>query len=290
LHYKKSFRTLVVRKSGESLKKYSNTPDLIFANIWSFSGGVAVFFFMLNTRIYVDMAKDALRSQFSPYLLSYYKLRIYTTEKKSYGQIKISQIPSILGLSESTVRRHIKVLSEYGYILEKGLSIEVKAPKNLSNKKSLRYVVINSEIIKGFSWKNIAEFRALLSEIVKQQYEATKNSIIKGFKVKDKHGYKTKVQDLKLIEFKELASLSLSAKISNISIRTEQRYRSLQTVSIYKSKKIFVNVNTKQGGRLDYMKWLSDKKKGKFIECNGKIFFSPVSERKSSLVIKSTRV
>lgn len=236
------------------------------------------------------MAKNALMSQFSPYLLSYLKLRIYTAEKKSYGQIKISQVSEILGLSESTARRHIKVLSENGYILEKGLSIEVKAPKNLSNKKSLKYISIDSEIIKGFSWKNIAEFRALLAEIVKQQYEATKNSIIKGFKVRDEKGYKVRVQDLKLLEFKELAALSLSAKLSNISIRTEQRYRTLQKVSTYKSKKIFVDINVKQGGRMDYMKWLSDNRKGRFIEYNGGVFFSSVSKRKSKLEIKTIRV
>ena len=111
------------------------------------------------------MSKNALASQFSSYLLSYCKLRIYSAENGSYGQVKISKIPNILGLSESTVRRHIKVLAENGYILEKGLSIEVKSPKNLSNKKSLKYISIDSEIIKGFSWKNIAEFRTLLSFI-----------------------------------------------------------------------------------------------------------------------------
>lgn len=235
------------------------------------------------------MVNNALTSQFSPYLLSYLKLRIYTAENKSYGQIKISQVSQILGLSESTARRHIKVLTESGYILEKGLSIEVKAIKNLSDKKSLKYVVIDSGIIKGFSWKNIAEFRALLAEIVKEQYEAKKNSIIKGFKVRDKQGYKVRVQDLKLLEFKGLAALSLSAKLSNISIRTEQRYRSLQTVSKYKSKKTFIDV-TVSGGRLDYMKWLSDNRKGKFIEHNNRIFFSSVSKRKSKLEIKTFRV
>jgi|Laugresp1bdmlbsn_1035097.scaffolds.fasta_scaffold16989_2 DNA-binding Lrp family transcriptional regulator len=245
---------------------------------------------MLNTRIYVDMSKNALASQFSSYLLSYCKLRIYSAENGSYGQVKISKIPNILGLSESTVRRHIKVLAENGYILEKGLSIEVKSPKNLSNKKSLKYISIDSEIIKGFSWKNIAEFRALLAEIVKQQYEATKNSIIKGFKVRDKQGYKVRVQDLKLLEFKGLAALSLSAKLSNISIRTEQRYRSLQTVASYTSEKIFINANGSNEKKLDYMKYLSDKKKGKFIEHNDKLFFSCVSERKSDLRINTFRV
>jgi len=245
---------------------------------------------MLNTRIYVEMAKNALMSQFSPYLLSYLKLRIYTAEKKSYGQIKISQVSEILGLSESTARRHIKVLSESGYILEKGLSIEVKAPKNLSNKKSLKYISIDSEIIKGFSWKNIAEFRALLAEIVKQQYEATKNSIIKGFKVRDEKGYKVRVQDLKLLEFKGLVALSLSAKLSNISIRTEQRYRTLQKVSFYESEKIFINGDLHNGKKADFIDYLCRKKKGKFIEHNNKLFFSCVSERKSELNIRTFRV
>jgi DNA-binding Lrp family transcriptional regulator len=235
------------------------------------------------------MTKNALKSQFSPYLLSYFKLRIYTAENKSYGQVKLSQIPNILGLSESTCHRHIKVLIENGYVLEKGLSIEVKAPKNLSNKKSLKYIAIDSEIIKGFSWKNIAEFRALLAEIVKEQYEATKNSIIKGFKVRDKQGYKVRVQDLKLLEFKGLAALSLSAKLSNISIRTEQRYRSLQKVSSYTSEKIFINSNGGDGRKMDFIKYLSDKKKGKFIEHNDKLFFSCVSERVSDLKINTFR-
>lgn len=244
---------------------------------------------MLNTRIYVDLSKNALTSQFSTYILSYYKLRIYTAEKKSYGQVKISEIPYILGLSQSTAKRHINFLAENGFILDKGLSIEVKSPKNLSNKKSLKYVAIDSETIKGFSWKNIAEFRALLAEIVKQQYEATKNSIIKGFKVRDKQGYKVRVQDLKLLEFKELAALSLSAKLSNISIRTEQRYRTLQKVSVYTSEKIFINSNGSDNSKMDYMKYLSTKKKGKFIEHNDKLFFSCVSERKSDLIINTFR-
>ena len=241
------------------------------------------------TRIYVDLSKSALTQQFSTYLLSYYKLRIYTAEKQSFGQVKISEIPQILGLSTATAHRHIKVLSDNGYILEKGLSIEVKSPKNLSNKNSLKYVLIPIETIKGFSWKNIAEFRALLAEIVKESYEATKNSIIKGFIVRDQQGYKVRVQDLKLFEFKELAALSLSAKLSNISIRTEQRYRSLQTVSIYKSQKIFINANGSNARKLDFMKYLSDKKKGRFIEHNDKLFFSCVSERKSVLEIHTSR-
>lgn len=244
---------------------------------------------MLKTRIYVDLSKHALTASFSTYLLSYLKLRIYTSEKGSYGQVKISDIPNILHLSESTCRRHLKQLIDLGYILEKGLSIEIKSPKNLSDKKSLRYVSFDAEVIKAFSWKNIAEFRALLSEILKENYEKTKMSIVKGFKVRDKHGYKTNIQDLKLLEFKELVSVGLGAKISNISIRTEQRYRSLQKVSTYKSQKVYVDINTKQGGRLDYMKYLSDNRKGKFIEYNGKIFFSEISRRKSKLEINTYR-
>jgi len=245
---------------------------------------------MLNTRIYVDLSKNALRQQFSTYLLSYLKLRIYTAEKGSYGQIKISEVSEILGLSKSTAHRHIKQLSQAGYVFEKGLSIEVKSPKNLSDKKSLRYICFNAEVIKAFSWKNISEFRALLAEIVKENYEKTKMSIVKGFKVKDKQGYKVRIQDLKLLEFKELAALSLSAKLSNISIRTEQRYRSLQKVSKYKTRKVHVDINTSQGGRMDYMKFLSDNRKGKFIEHNGKFFFSEVSRRKSKLEIKVCRI
>jgi len=245
---------------------------------------------MINTRIYVDLSKKALTQQFSTYILSYFKLRIYTSENGSYGQIKISDISKILDLSPATSKKHIKYLSENGYIFEKGLSIEVKSVKNLSNKKSLKYISINSETIKGFSWKNIAEFRALLSEIVKQNYESTKYSIIRGFKVKERDGSTHKVQDLKLLEFKELAALSLSAKLSNISVRTEQRYRSLQTVSVYKSEKIFINANGSNEKKLDFMKYLSDKKKGRFIEHNDKLFFSCVSERKSDLRISTFRV
>ena len=245
---------------------------------------------MVNTRIYTDDAKKALTGQFSIYLLSFYKLRIYTAEKKSYGQIKISEIPSILGLSQSTTAKHIKYLASNGYIIEKGLSIEVKSIKHLSDKKSLKYVVIDSEVIKGFSWKNIASFRALLAEIVKQSYEAKKNSIIKGFKVRDEQGYKKRIQDLKLLEFKELAALSLSAKLSNISIRTEQRYRSLQNVSFYRSEKIFINSSGIDGRKNDFIKYLSKKKKGKLIEHNDKLFFSCVSERKSELNIRTYRV
>jgi len=244
---------------------------------------------MLNTRLYVDLSKDAITQQFSTYILSYFKLRIYTSTFGSYGQIKVSQIPKILGVSNSTAQRHIKYLSINGYILEKGLSIEVKSAKNLSNKKSLKYILISSETINGFSWKNIAEFRALLSEIVKENYETMKNSIIRGFKVRDKHGYKTKVQDLKLLEFKELAALSLSASLSNISIRTEQRYRSLQKVSVYKSEKIFINANGSNEKKLDFMKYLSKRKKGKFIEHNDKLFFSCVSERNSNLRMHTSR-
>jgi DNA-binding Lrp family transcriptional regulator len=281
----------VVRKNRlKALKrKYSNLPTYFFANLLGVFWERCCIFFMLNTRLYVDLSKDAITQQFSTYILSYFKLRIHTAEIGSYGQIKISQIPEILGVSNSTAQRHIKYLSKNGYILEKGLSIEVKSAKNLSNKKSLKYIVISSETINGFSWKNIAEFRALLSEIVKENYEAMKNSIIKGFKVRDKHGYKTKVQDLKLLEFKELASLSLSAKLSNISIRTEQRYRSLQKVSVYKSEKIFINANGSNEKKLDFMKYLSKRKKGKFIEHNDKLFFSCVSERKSSICVNTYR-
>jgi len=273
---------------GKPKKKYSNTLDQTFRR-FLVSFEVLLYFFMLNTRIYIDVAIQALTGQYSTYILSYYKLRIYTAEHKSYGQIKISEIPDILGLSESTTRKHIKYLAENGYIFEKGLSIEVKSIKNLSNKKSFRYVLIDSEVIKGFSWKNIAEFRALLAEIVKEQYEAKKNSIIKGFKVRDEQGYKVRVQDLKLLEFKGLAALSLSAKLSNISIRTEQRYRSLQKVSSYTSEKIFINANGSNEKKATYIKYLSDKEKGKFIEHNDKLFFSCVSERKSELTINTFR-
>jgi len=245
---------------------------------------------MLNTRIYIDVAIQALTGQYSTYILSYYKLRIYTAEHKSYGQIKISEIPNILGLSESTTRKHLKFLTERGYVLEKGLSIEVKSIKNLSYKKSFRYVLIDSEVIKGFSWKNISEFRALLAEIVKEQYEAKKNSIIKGFKVRDEQGYKVRVQDLKLLEFKGLAALSLSAKLSNISIRTEQRYRSLQKVSSYTSERIFINGNMNNGRKTEFIDYLCKKKKGKFIEHNNKLFFFGVSERQSELNMKVFRV
>ena len=242
------------------------------------------------TRLYIDISKSAITEQYSTYLLSYLKLRIYTSEKRSYGQVKVCNIPNILGLSQSTTRSHIKFLSDKGYILEKGLSIEVRSPKNLSSKKSLRYVLVPSETIKSFSWKNIAQFRALLAEIVKQEFETKKNALIKGFTVRDKHGYKVKVQDLKLTEFKELAALTLSARLSNISVRTEQRYRSLQTVSTYSTRKVFINGNATNPRKLDYIKWLADNRKGRFIEHNDKLFFCEISRRKSELVVKKVKI
>jgi hypothetical protein len=240
---------------------------------------------MLNTRIYLSLILPNLSDRRVNYFLSYLKLRAYCQYNKSYGNVKRSSIPAILQLSESTSKKHTQYLESIGYVLCKGESIRVVSSLKCfdSNKKN-HYVKIDLDKINSFSWKNIAEFKAYLSECVFQKQENYKQALTRGFYKYDyRSKVKEKIKDLKYVSFKERLSIICAAKTIGVSIRTIQRYREKQSVSTYSWKLEYINpepTNDSQGVWIDDMV-----KHGKVIVHNDKLFYSPISKRKSDIIV-----
>lgn len=216
--------------------------------------------------------------------MSYLKLR--TIASKMGGRFYLEDAVKVLGLSERTTKAHLKALKEVEkgngfYWLKSSLKLELLG----RNKSS--FVLISEEKLKTYSWKNISEFHALLTEIELSRYKRHQESKVKGYKVfnhKDK--IFEKIQDGKNSGFHNLMSIECASLVVKKSLSTISRYKKKQDVSKYFWKKItkFEDKYTK-GGSFNFALFLKEHK-GKFISTHDTFIFSPIASRVSGLTIK----
>lgn len=169
----------------------------------------------------------------------------------SYGSFHLSNVIESTSLKEQTAKSHINQLLIRGLITQQSFQSDPYKRRYRLVKQRGKYIQVE---LSKFSHKNIAAFRALITEAKISVYKDSqkkiiKSNIVKELKLQDynknyikklfKKGSTAgiKLED-QLGKTKNYVANTLSAKIANKSISTIQRYKKLQTVSTYSWKPI----------------------------------------------------
>lgn len=224
-------------------------------------------------RIYLRHIDLLLRSDNrSRAFLAYMKIRI--ASKNRCGGFNLKDLTEALVMSDTSSRKSLKRLLEYGYATEvkKGL-YKINSFKNIVGENlHERFYKISDQEIFSYSWKNISHFRALLTELKIQLNRNKRKSLRKGYAVSDRHGVKERIKSQSKKEFDTLMASTYSAKITGKSYSTILRYRKRQKLVTYSTKEVKVIKSSKEVGNLDFTK-------GKTFTFGSLLIFFPISSR-----------
>lgn len=237
-------------------------------------------------RIYTTISGNAIKSNKRCYhFLSLLKLR--TIASKIGGRFYLKDAVEALGLCERTTKRHLASLKEVtktktGYILKSSLNLE------LSGRKKNTFVLIPHSKLFSYSWKNIGEFHAYLSEIEISRYCRHQKAREKGYKVfNQKDKIFEVIKNGNKEQFHNFQAIKCSSLVVKKSVQTISRYKKVQNESDYstyhtgKFDESYFNID----GSFDFKRYLIDNK-GKFIKIKDSFFFQSISKRTSRLNIK----
>jgi len=237
-------------------------------------------------RIYTTISGNAIKSnKRCNNFLSLLKLR--TIASKIGGRFYLKDAVEVLGLCERTTKRHLSQLKEVkktkkGYKLISNLNLE------LSGRKKNTFVLISHDKLFSYSWKNIGEFHAYLSEIEISRYTRHKKAREKGYKV---FNHKDKIFEVikngNKEQFHNFQAAKCSSLVVNKSMNTIFRYQKTQNESKYSSKRTgkFDSSYYNTDGSFNFEKYLLNHK-GKFFKIGDSFFFQSISTRTSKLSIK----
>jgi Mn-dependent DtxR family transcriptional regulator len=228
-------------------------------------------------RIYLRHLDLLIRSDNrSRLFLAYLKIR--STSKQRCGGFNLSQLIETLSVSDTSARKSLKRLINYGYVSEvkKGL-YKVNSFKTLvGDNLHERIFKITEEQLFSYSWKNISHFRAMLVELRIQHNRNVRLKQRKGYTTVDRHGVVEKVKSQSNRGFDTLMSGQYVADMTDKSIRTIFSYRKKQSEVVYSKRQIIKIKDTS-----DY-KEASKKYKGlggKMFSFGNLLIYVPISSR-----------
>lgn len=212
--------------------------------------------------------------------LSYMKIR--STSSGRSGLFSLKQASETLSLSDTTTRKHISRLLDYGYIIcvQTNQYRIVSMLDVVGNNCHENFVKISNEQLFSYTWRNISEFRSFLVELDINRNRVHRKASRKGFAVfnqKDKIREKIKNQSNKA--FDSLVSASYVEKMTGKCQKTIYSYRAKQKVAVYSKKKVIkLNLTVDDADKV----LVSLKGKGKVLhdKLTGSVIFIPISERK----------
>ena len=173
------------------------------------------------------------------HFLTYLKLRAIC---KNYG----GNIPNddilltLLDISKDTLKRHFKSLIELGWIRKNETNNQIVSMYQIcleiDTTKKTKMFELNDKMIMNFSWRNIATFKAVLSEMLVEDFSKYQTNCYKRKEYKklidNNEGYKN-LRKTDLASYKRRVgkqeskyfALSLSSQVVNKSITTIASYR-----------------------------------------------------------------
>lgn len=224
-------------------------------------------------RIYLRHIDLLLKSDNrSRIFLSYLKIRY--SSKGRCGGFNLSNLIESLQVSDTTARKALKRLIDYGYVspIKKGL-YKVNSFKSLvGDNLHEKFFKITTEQLFSYSWKNISHFRAMLVELRVQQNRNIIKKLRKGYTITDRHGVKEKIKSQSNKEFDTLVSSVYSGKLVGKSFSTIIKYRIKQSLVTYSKREIY-RYSSGQGLKIE------DFEKGKIFLHRNSLIYIPISTR-----------
>jgi len=233
-------------------------------------------------RIYLRHIDLLLKSDNrSRIFLSYLKIR--NSSKCRCGGFNLSNLIESLQVSDTTARKALKRLIDYGYVspTKKGI-YKVNSFKSLiGDNLHEKFFKITTEQLFSYSWKNISHFRAMLVELRVQQNRNSRLSQRKGYTTVDRHGVVTKVKSRSNHGFDTLMSGQYVVGMTDKSIKTIYSYRRKQKLVEY-SKREVIKIKTSDEYKT-YSKRIEELG-GKIFTFGNLLLFIPISSRKGRVI------
>ena len=159
----------------------------------------------------------------------------------------MEQLSEATQLSPRTARKHIKQMLSLGYIIkQKSNHYRVVRQKSLFNesRKNQCATIPDCELL-SFSWRNMAEFRAYIVELLIQQNRNTRIALRKGIKIINSRGIKEKIKNRTEVKHDNLMASTYAAKLTGKHFTTILKYRKKQNLSEYSPMRI-INQSSKE--------------------------------------------
>lgn len=240
-----------------------------------------------RSEIFIELAYREMNSPDKGiYYLSYEKIRAYAANRR--GHFTKKDFIECTGLS------HSKALTHLFRLIEKGFAIRVKDTdqfKIIKPRHVLGYfekehtAFVPHDMLFSFSWKNMASWRALLTELIIQRnriqrasLKYSKNKKVDKSQLSIDFDGDSSASSQNISKWDSKMSLSYMEILNGCGISTNHKYRSLQKVSSYKSKKA-VYQDFDRPDRIDMISEKLMDLKGKAFEYNDKLYLIEASER-----------
>lgn len=213
-----------------------------------------------------------------------YYLQIRVETRRHSGWFTKELFQKVTNLHSRTASKHLQSLLKSGLVIQaRDNSYRIVSQKTLIGRRGSRLTFkMSDEQIKSFSWRNIADFRAIITELEISRYKRHQKKYFKGYRKIDPRSKAVDVvKNPNRTEWDNLASLQLSSDLTGVSISTAGRYRRRQNLSHYswkmKAVKPGKSKRGSEGSEIDTSLG------GKYFIFRGNLIFSPVSKRNSSI-------
>lgn len=187
-------------------------------------------------RVFINFGIEQLRSDNRCRNMMYY-LQIRCKTRNHSGWFTEKLFASTIGLIPRTAKKHLKNLIDAGFVNKPNNgAYRIVSQKNLFNAHKIdKCYMMSDEQIMSFSWKNIASFRSIITELEVQRYKNHQKVKERGYtKIDQRSKASDKVKkDVSIKPWHNLVSLSLAGILGNFSGETARRYRKRQTLSTY---------------------------------------------------------
>jgi biotin operon repressor len=231
-------------------------------------------------RIYLKILKDVVNSdKKSRYFLSY--LQIRAASRNRCGGFNLEQLAQTINTSERTARKHISAMIELGYIVkQKSNHYRVVRQKSLFNesRKNSCAIILDCELL-SFSWRNMAQFRAYIVELLIQQNRNTRIALRKGIKIINSRGVKEKIKNRTEVKHDNLMASTYAAKLTGKHFTTILKYRKKQNLSEYSPLRIINQSSKEYKFNVEIVKTKEKVISGKEFIFKNHLIFIPISTR-----------
>jgi DNA-binding MarR family transcriptional regulator len=213
--------------------------------------------------------------------LAYMKIR--NTSKARCGGFSLQDLIKSLSVSDTTARKTLKRLIEFGYITKlkdnyyRTISFKTITGNNLHEK----FFKLSNEDLFSYNWTNISSFRALLVELHNQSNRNKRKSLRKGFTVVTRDGVREKISSPSKKELDTLMATTYVSTYTNKHFSTISKYRRKQSLVKYSIEKpIIVKMESKADENFTGLDTnMLGKKIGKYLTYRKYLLFVPVSTR-----------
>ena len=196
----------------------------------------------MSQNISLNVTKKIIHGNKNVHLfLTYLKLRAIT--KSIGGNLPNNELLLVLlDVHKDTLKRHITGLLELGWIRQTDVNLQIVSMYQIGTEfeenKKMKMFELSDKMIMNFSWRNLATFKAVLSEMLLEDFSKYQTSCYRKKEYKklidNNEGY-SKLRKTDLASYKKKVG-KLKSKYFAMSLSSTIVKKSVSTIASYRAK------------------------------------------------------